>query len=389
MTAVAASASAAPTIETVSRELETNLPPAPAFMAVARFTYDPGALFGPSQGAGPVVFRLLRGTLDFMAEMPVFLRRGGAAQPRQAMTPGQWFEVLEGDQLLVPGQVPHSAKSPGPRQAMMMGVAIFGTAPAQLFPPGIGFEPLVLGAAATFPREPVETSLTRWRFAGETKVHDAAGPELFHVESGSVTATVRAGDVTVAAAPGAPATEPIAPGSARTLGQGAGLSVQAGASLTLQGDQADLIVAAVCSADAARSAARNVARRYFYEIWGRGRLDLVDEVFAPQFVNRTPLEGQRPDRAGVRQFVQAVRSAFPDASVSLDLQVADTARVSNRYTLRGTHRGVFMGLQPTGRPIEITGITTFRLDDDRIHESWGYLELATLLAQIGKAPWGP
>jgi len=211
MTAIAQLPQSAPAVETVARESETGLPPAPAFMALARFTYDPGALFGPAEGAGPVVFRLLRGTLDFEAELPVFLRHGGPTAPRAAMTPRRPFNVAQGDQLLVPGQVPHSARSPGPEQAQTIGVAIFREAPALEFPPGIGFEPLVLGAAASFPRDPVEVSLVRVAVAGATPQHVATGPELYFVESGQVTVAVDGGDVRVAQAPGLPPGEPIPP----------------------------------------------------------------------------------------------------------------------------------------------------------------------------------
>jgi steroid delta-isomerase-like uncharacterized protein len=375
-----------PVAETVAREVETGLPPAPAFMALARFTYDPGALFGPAQGAGPVVFRLLRGRLSFQADKPVFLRRGGPTQPREVM--GQeWFEVAAGDQLLVPGDVPHSAKSPGPEQALNMGLALFREAPAQEFPPGIGFQPLVFGPASSFPPEPAEASLRRMTLAAEPMRRAVDGPELVFVEAGAVTVTVEAGAVAVTPAPGAPALEPVAPGAPRALTAGHGLSAQAGAALTLAGEGAVLVVASVRDARAASREAKEVARRYFYEVWNDGGVDLVDRLFAPEFVNRHPLDGQSANRAGIRQLVEASRRAFPDCSVSVDLQVSEAGRVATRYTFRGTHRGRFLGLEPTGRPVAVPGIAIFRIGDRGIEEAWGYWELATLLAQIGRQPW--
>jgi steroid delta-isomerase-like uncharacterized protein len=133
---------------------------------------------------------------------------------------------------------------------------------------------------------------------------------------------------------------------------------------------------------------KDIGRRFFYDLWNDGDLTLVDSLIAPDYVDHNPLDGQDPGRNGVRQFVERTRIAFPDMSVSLDLQIAEGDRVANRYTFRGTHRGTFMGLAASNKPVEITGITVFRVGGGQIRERWGYIELATMLAQIGQAPWG-
>jgi steroid delta-isomerase-like uncharacterized protein len=200
-----------------------------------------------------------------------------------------------------------------------------------------------------------------------------------------VTVAVEQGDVRVAQPPGLPPGDPLPQPSTQSLGPGGGLIVQAGASLSLASAGASVVVAGVGDTRVASRELKETARRYFYEILSDGDVGLIDSLFAPGFVNRNPLDGQTPDRAGVRQFVQAARRAFPDLSVSVDVQVAETRRVATRYTVRGTHRDTFMGLEGSGRPIEVTGITIFRVGDAGIEESWGYWELATLLLQVGQS----
>jgi steroid delta-isomerase-like uncharacterized protein len=132
---------------------------------------------------------------------------------------------------------------------------------------------------------------------------------------------------------------------------------------------------------------KDTARRYFYEIWDRGHVEMIDQVFSSDYVNHSATDGQLPGRDGIRQFVQVFRQAFPDVSISVDLQVEEGNFVATRYTVRGTHTGTFRGLQASNKPIEITGISVFRVEDGLIKESWGFLDEATLLAQIGQAPW--
>ncbi|MEU5847003.1 ester cyclase family protein [Saccharopolyspora shandongensis] len=127
-----------------------------------------------------------------------------------------------------------------------------------------------------------------------------------------------------------------------------------------------------------------LARRFFYDVWSNGKLELIDELFAPEFTNGLPLPGQRPGVAGVRQLVRRLRSAFPDGSVSVDLQLATEDRVVSRYTFRGTHRGTFRGVPATGKTVEVTGIGIHAVGPGgRITAHWGYFDDMTLIMQLG------
>jgi steroid delta-isomerase-like uncharacterized protein len=135
--------------------------------------------------------------------------------------------------------------------------------------------------------------------------------------------------------------------------------------------------------DGMSSDATDVVNRFFYDIWNAGNVDLVDEVLSPGFVNHIRLEGQRPGREGMKQLLQRWRLAFPDASVSVDLMLHEGDRVAARYTARGTHRDAFLGIPASGKPVEFTGIHIFRVENGKLVEGWGYLDLATLLMQLG------
>lgn len=128
---------------------------------------------------------------------------------------------------------------------------------------------------------------------------------------------------------------------------------------------------------------RELAREYFYGAWGAGRVDEVDTLFAPHFENGSLTSGQRPGVDGIKQEITAFRGAFPDCSVSVDLQLATADRVVTRYTLRGTHRGAFRGVPATGTRVEVTGIAIHGVADGRITGYWGYFDEMTLALQLG------
>jgi steroid delta-isomerase-like uncharacterized protein len=130
-------------------------------------------------------------------------------------------------------------------------------------------------------------------------------------------------------------------------------------------------------------ALKAVALSYFYDVWDSGNVGLIDQVFAQDYKNNNPLPGQQPGVAGVRQFVNRFRRAFPDCAVSVDLQLAEEDRVVTRYTVRGTHRDTFQGVAATGRPIQVSGIAIHRIAGGRIAEAWGYWDQASLLVQLG------
>jgi steroid delta-isomerase-like uncharacterized protein len=134
--------------------------------------------------------------------------------------------------------------------------------------------------------------------------------------------------------------------------------------------------------------AENVAvvRRYFEEVLGGGRLDRLNELVAPDYVDHTARPGRAPGAAGVRAVVELFHMAFPDLVVTVEDTIAEQDRVATRFTLRGTQRGPFAGLPPTGRHVVITGIAISRVADGRITEQWDQADMLGLLQQLGALP---
>jgi steroid delta-isomerase-like uncharacterized protein len=129
-----------------------------------------------------------------------------------------------------------------------------------------------------------------------------------------------------------------------------------------------------------------LVRHYAEEVVNRRNLDLLDEIFAPDFVQY----GADPDQVSgvddLKQFFVMLRSGFPDFQAIVEDLLAAEDKVVLRFTFRGTHQGEFMGVAPTGKQVTMAGIDIFRVADDKIVELWGQEDMLGMMQQIGAIP---
>jgi predicted ester cyclase len=140
-----------------------------------------------------------------------------------------------------------------------------------------------------------------------------------------------------------------------------------------------------------RSAAEGVkalARRIADEIWTQGKLDVIDEVIAPEFVGQSPTDGEFRGPAGFRQLVERYHSAFSNVVMRIDSLVAEGDTVATHWTATGIHTGELMGVAPTGREVKVEGVQFDRVRDGKIVESQGLFDALGLLQQVGALPAG-
>jgi steroid delta-isomerase-like uncharacterized protein len=128
-----------------------------------------------------------------------------------------------------------------------------------------------------------------------------------------------------------------------------------------------------------------IVRRFFELGPSSGDMNAADMLLSPNFALHTPL----PSAAGIQginDIVTACRAAFEHLNVDVEDMVAEGDRVAARFNARGVHKGSFMGLPPTGKPIAMTGIEIFRIEDGKMAELWGEANLVSLMVQLGIMP---
>ena len=134
---------------------------------------------------------------------------------------------------------------------------------------------------------------------------------------------------------------------------------------------------------------KQFVKRLYDELIDGVRLDLLDEIVDPEFVDHTPLPGLSSDREGLKRRLLLRRDAFPDfRSAILDL-VVEGEKVVAMMTSTGTHRGSFLGVRPTGKRATIMEIHQLRIREGRLLEFWGLPDLFGLFVQLGvvSPPW--
>ena len=132
---------------------------------------------------------------------------------------------------------------------------------------------------------------------------------------------------------------------------------------------------------------KNVARNFFEDVLGQGKLEKYAESHAKDFVAHGASRNFTLDED--LAFAREERKALPDMSITVNQMIAEGDRVAVYWTASGTNTQAGMGLPATGKKIKISGMTLFRFQDGKIREEWGVWDELSALRQAGLLPSQP
>lgn len=129
-----------------------------------------------------------------------------------------------------------------------------------------------------------------------------------------------------------------------------------------------------------------LSRRVIEEIINKQNPALADELIDPNFVDHgvTGMGFKGPE--GFKQYFTTLITAFPDLRLTIDDMVAEGDKVAMRLTARGTHKGDFMGIAPTGKQVTMTGIVIQRIANNKCVEGWLVNDNLGMMQQMGVVP---
>ena len=130
---------------------------------------------------------------------------------------------------------------------------------------------------------------------------------------------------------------------------------------------------------------RQMVLRMYEEVGNQGRIEVLDELCQPDYVEHSPLPGQGPGVGGLKQRLARLRAAF-DPNFTIEHLIADGDKIAVMWTNRGTHRGEWFGIPPTGKTFAISGVDIHLLRDGRLAEHWDVVDVYSMLIQIGVIP---
>lgn len=114
-----------------------------------------------------------------------------------------------------------------------------------------------------------------------------------------------------------------------------------------------------------------VVRRYIQEVINQGQLSLIDTLFSPGM------------RGQVRRFATAADESFPDRYEEIRDLIAEGDTVMVHWVFHGTHLGLFYGIQPTGKQIEINGFGIYFLENGQIVADSMCMDWIDAVEQLG------
>ncbi len=117
---------------------------------------------------------------------------------------------------------------------------------------------------------------------------------------------------------------------------------------------------------------KEVVRRLVEEVFNAGRLEAIDEIYAPRLA------------PAAKGWIAPFLASFPDARMAVVALIAEGDQVVGRFKCSGTHRGEWLGHAPTGRRFEhIDEVYFFRIREGRIVHAWGLEDTLKRLKQLG------
>jgi steroid delta-isomerase-like uncharacterized protein len=130
--------------------------------------------------------------------------------------------------------------------------------------------------------------------------------------------------------------------------------------------------------------------RRFHEATSSGDAELVaatiDEIVAPDAHINSPLPLEATGAEAVKEVNAMLHRAFPDIQITIEDLIAEDDKVVSKNHVVGTHRGEYMGLPATGKRVAYNEIFIVRFADGRITETWGVVDIASQMKQLGLIP---
>jgi steroid delta-isomerase-like uncharacterized protein len=126
--------------------------------------------------------------------------------------------------------------------------------------------------------------------------------------------------------------------------------------------------------------------RFYEEVFNRKNTAALDKFIDPQAVDHSAPAGAPGGIEGARQFAGMFLTAFPDVRFTVKDLIAEGDQVVAPLTQSGTHLGIFLGIPPTGKRVQLTGIEIFRLAGGKIVEHWNSYDDLGLFQQLGVLP---
>jgi predicted ester cyclase len=128
---------------------------------------------------------------------------------------------------------------------------------------------------------------------------------------------------------------------------------------------------------------KKIIRRYIEEVVNTGNVENLDEFISPDYIETLDPGKKVLGVEGARQHIMGVRQTFPDLHLTVEKQISEGDWVVTCITARATHKGEWLGIKPTGKKVEITGVNVDKIINGKMVEHGGAANMFEALLNIG------
>jgi predicted ester cyclase len=127
---------------------------------------------------------------------------------------------------------------------------------------------------------------------------------------------------------------------------------------------------------------KRIIQRYIEEVVNTGNVERLSEFIGPGYtvIHNNVRHEQGLD--GAKEHILGFRETFHDLYITINRQIAEGDWVATQITARGIHKGVWMGMKPTGKTVEITCVNVDKIVDGKIVEHGGAADMLEPLMAI-------
>lgn len=123
-----------------------------------------------------------------------------------------------------------------------------------------------------------------------------------------------------------------------------------------------------------------------YQAFSLQNPDLIDEAVTPDWRDIPLAPGQVPGPEGLKPIIRGFTEAFPDVQIIIHDLLQVPGQIAVRAEITGTHKGMFMGIEPTGKFVSIRLHEIHQLNGERITTTWHLEDWFGLFIQLGQFP---
>jgi predicted ester cyclase len=133
---------------------------------------------------------------------------------------------------------------------------------------------------------------------------------------------------------------------------------------------------------------KQLAKRWFEEVWNKGRREAIPEILAPDAEIRESGEIVKGPE-GFYPFFDRMQAAFSDIHVTFQDAIAEADMVCLRWSCSMKHTGSGLGIAPTQKTLATTGMTMVRVANGRFVAGWQNWDMLGLMQQMKQEPMAP